>query len=60
MINLIFKEGNRHVDPVWDKRHEFIESCRSVLDSKVSHLTCPAHRSVWQSDRHQHRMFPGW
>ena len=45
MINLIFREGNRHVDPVWDKRPEFIDSCRSVLNSKVSHLTCPAHRS---------------
>ncbi len=46
MINLIFREGNRHVDPVWDKRPEFIESCRSVVNSKVSLLACPVHRSA--------------
>ncbi len=45
MINLVFKEGNKHVDPVWEKRPEFIQGCKSWLDSKVSHLACPTHRS---------------
>lgn len=44
MINLIFREGNRHVDPVWDTRPALVESCRNVTDNRISRLTCPTHK----------------
>lgn len=45
MINLIFREGNRHVDPVWDTRPSLVRSCTTIVESKVSRLSCPNHRS---------------
>ncbi len=44
MINLIFREGNRHVDPVWETQPTLVESCKSVMESKVSRLSCPIHK----------------
>lgn len=45
MVNLIFRDGNRHVDPVWDTRPALIDSFRSIMESKVSRLSCPSHKS---------------
>jgi len=41
----MFRDGNRHVDPVWDLRSELLNKIREVSASSVSKLNCPAHRS---------------
>lgn len=45
MVNLILKDGNRHVDPLWDTRPVIVEILRTVTGSRVPRLTCPAHKS---------------
>ncbi len=45
MVNLILKEGNKQVDPLWDARPVILEICRNVAGSRVPRLTCPVHKS---------------
>ncbi len=45
MVNLILKEGNRHVDPSWDARPVIVEISKSMAQSRIQRLNCPVHKS---------------
>ncbi len=45
MVNLIFREGNRHVDPSWGTQPSLARKCAAMTNNHVSKLTCPIHKA---------------
>ncbi len=45
MINIMFREGNKHVSPVLDLRRELLNKLSNVTESNVWKLSCPTHKS---------------
>jgi len=45
MINILFREGNKHVSPILDLRRELLNKLSNVTESNVWRLNCPTHRS---------------
>ncbi len=45
MINIMFREGNRHVSPVLELRRDLLIKLNNVTESNVWRLSCPTHKS---------------
>ena len=45
MINMIFRDGNRHVDPARDLEPELIGKFAGLSRGKEQRFVCPTHKS---------------